>query len=540
LAKKNKQTDPLAKLVALCKRRGIVFQSSEIYGGVGSTYDYGPYGVEIKNNISRLWWDEMTRNHENIVGLDSAVILHPQVWEASGHLREFHDPLIDCKKCKNRLKVDTFISSIEFELFHRSYSIEIPFFTNIEILSRYFIEALSEYITTLGLSDEERKSLRLEIFHDFKEWWLTYELDEGGEGSQKIDRDILEPVFFEVIEKLLTEQNQYFICPICRNEGTFTVPRDFQLMFQTNQGPTAEPGSEVYLRPETCQGIFLDWKTVQESARLKVPFGIAQIGKAFRNEITTGNFIFRTREFTQMEMQYFVKPGETSEALKEWKEKRWNFYLSLGIDAEKLRWLQHPQDKLAHYAKEAWDIEYLFPFGWGEVEGIHDRCDFDLKAHQEASRKDMTYFDDQTHERFHPQIVETSAGLNRMMLAVLWDAYREDEQAGESRTYLALDPKIAPVKAAVYPLVKKGGLPEIARSIYEDLHKRWRVFYDFQGSIGKRYRRMDEIGTPFGITVDFQTLEDNTVTVRWRDTLQQERIDKDQVGNYISDKLGDI
>ncbi|MCF7810211.1 glycine--tRNA ligase [bacterium] len=503
----------MAKLVALCKRRGIVFQSSEIYGGVGSTYDYGPYGVEIKNNISRLWWDEMTRNHENIVGLDSAVILHPQVWEASGHLKNFSDPMIECKNCKQRIRADEFVKECYKKLMDR-----------FEIISGAFND--NELIKPSDLSEESPERQVLEKILALAEFQQFSGIKTPSEDADEL-----------IIEYVLKSYNQ---CTNCGAKDTLTPPRQFNLMFQTNIGSTGEPGSEVYLRPETCQGIFLDWKIVQESARLKVPFGIAQIGKAFRNEITTGNFIFRTREFTQMEMQYFVKPGETSEALNEWKEKRWNFYLSLAIDPEKLRWLQHPQDKLAHYAKEAWDIEYEFPFGWGEVEGIHDRGDFDLKAHQESSGKDMTYFDDQTRERFHPHIVETSAGLNRMMLTVLWDAYREDEQAGEERIYLALDPKIAPIKAAVFPLVKKGGLPEIAESIYKDLRKRWRVFYDFQGSIGKRYRRMDEIGTPFGITVDFDTLEDNTVTVRFRDSLEQVRIDKDQVGNYIAEKLGDV
>ena len=488
----------MSKLVALCKRRGIVFQSSEIYGGVGSTYDYGPYGVEMKNNISRLWWNEMTMKHENIAGLDSAVILHPKVWEASGHLSHFSDPMVDCRECKGRFRAD-------------------------QIKKKRACVTCNDPIDIL--TDEEYDDLRLGITRYGKAPWEVE--NRKGYFCYKCDKwsD------FKVIE---------VICTRCGSKNSFTETRDFNLMFQTNMGPTAEEGSEVYLRPETCQGIFLDWKIVQESARLKVPFGIAQIGKAFRNEITTGNFIFRTREFTQMEMQYFVKPGETGEWLNYWKEQRFNSYLSLGIDKDKLRWYQHPKDKLAHYAKEAWDIEYEFPFGWGELEGVHDRGDFDLKAHQEASGKDMTYFDDLEKQRYHPQIVETSAGLNRTMLAVLCDAYREDEQAGEQRIYLALDPKIAPIKASVFPLVKKDGLAEIARAVADDLRPRFPVFFDMQGSIGRRYRRMDEIGTPFGITVDYQTKEDNTVTVRWRDTLEQERIDKDQVGDYLTDKLGNM
>ena len=439
MAKKNKTVDPLAKLVSLCKRRGIVFPSSEIYGGVGSTYDYGPYGVEMKNNIARLWWDAMTLETDNIVGLDSAVVLHPKVWEASGHVAGFSDPMVDCRHCKARFREDD-----------------------------------------------------------------------------------------------LTDMT---ICPRCGTTDSLMEARQFNLMFQTNIGPVAEDASIAYFRPETAQGIYLDWKIVQESARLKVPFGIAQIGKAFRNEITPGNFIFRTREFEQMEMQFFVKSDETSKWLEHWREHRWNWYLSLGVSAEHLRWYEHPQDKLAHYAKEAWDIEYLFPFGWGEIEGFHDRGDYDLTAHQQASGKDMTYFDEEQKVRYIPHIVETSAGLNRTMLMVLWDAYREDLQAGEERIYLSLDPKIAPIKAAIFPLVKKDGLEEIAEQIVDDLRGKWRIFYDKQGSIGKRYRRMDEIGTPFAFTVDYQTKDDGTVTVRWRDSLRQERIGKDRIGTFLTEEL---
>jgi len=513
LAKNNKSNDPMAKLVALCKRRGIVFQSSEIYGGVGSTYDYGPYGVEIKNNISRLWWKEMTLNHDEIVGLDSAIILHPKVWEASGHLKEFHDPFVECKNCKRRIRFDEFIKEC-YAILMRKFNIISKAFDN------------GELIKPSQLSEDSPERQVMERILELAEFQQL--------SGIKITSDDADEI---VIEYVLKNYNQ---CSTCGAKGTLLPPREFNLMFRTNMGPVENADSIAYLRPETCQGIFLDWKIVQESNRLKVPFGIAQIGKAFRNEITTSNFIFRTREFSQMEMQYFVKPGETSKWINHWKEQRWNYYLSLGIKEENLRWYEHPQEKLAHYAKEAWDIEYQFPFGWGELEGVHDRGDFDLKAHQEASGKDMTYFDDGTRERYHPHIVETSAGLNRTMLAVLADAYREDEQAGEQRIYLALDPKIAPVKASVFPLVKKGGLREIARAIYEDLRGQIPVFYDEQGSIGKRYRRMDEIGTPYGFTIDFQTLEDNTVTVRWRDTLKQERINKDRLGTYLLEKLGTL
>jgi len=442
MAKPKKSQDMMSLLVALCKRRGIVFPSSEIYGGVGSTYDYGPYGVEMKNNIAKLWWNEMTLNHDNIVGLDSAVILHPKVWESSGHLKNFTDPMVDCKSCKARFKAD--------------------------------------------------------------------DVDLRPEKS---------------------------VCPRCGNRDTFTEVRQFNMMFKTNIGPVESEGSTGYFRPETAQGIYLDWKLVQETARLKLPFGIAQIGKAFRNEITPGNFIFRTREFEQMEMQFFVKPGESAKWMDYWRERRVGWLHSLGVRKEKIRWHQHPADKLAHYAREAWDIEYEFPFGWNEIEGIHDRTDFDLMAHQEGSGKDMTWFEPETKERFLPHIVETSAGLNRTMLVVLCDAYREDEQAGEKRVYLSLDPRIAPIKAAVLPLVKKDGLAELAKSLADDLRGKWQIFLDIQGSIGRRYRRMDELGTPFALTLDYQTKDDNTVTVRMRDTLAQERIGMDRVGAFLHDKL---
>jgi len=506
LAKNNKQTDPLAKLVALCKRRGIVFQSSEIYGGLGSTYDYGPYGAPMKNNIARLWWDDMTLKHDNIVGLDSAVILHPKVWEASGHLKEFSDPLVECKNCKKRFKVDDVVEPFSAK-----------FWKNISQMMSSFEPGKLIQPEHLPEGSPERSMTGKILLHaQLKDKLVEGELPD-------LDNHVYN-------EYLLDAYNQ---CPACGEKNSLLKPRDFNLMFQTNMGPVEDENSTGYFRPETAQGIFLDYKIVAESARLKPPFGIAQTGKAFRNEITTGNFIFRTREFEQMEMQYFVKPGETSEWLEKWRQLRWDWYLSLGIDADKLRWHEHPKDKLAHYAKEAWDIEYLFPFGWGELEGIHDRGDFDLKAHQEASGKDLTWFDDQEKERYHPHIVETSAGLNRTMLAVLCNAYKEDEQAGEKRVYLALDPKIAPVKAAVFPLVKKDGLAEIAAEIYDDLRTRFPVFYDKQGSIGRRYRRMDEIGTPFCFTIDYQTKDDDTVTVRWRDTLKQERIHKDQVKAYL-------
>ncbi len=507
---KNKTPDLMSKLVALCKRRGIVFQSSEIYGGVGSTFDYGPPGVEMKNNIARLWWQDMTFRHENIVGLDSAVILHPRVWETSGHVKKFHEEFIECRNCKKRFKSEdlfsiakeSFIRYIDAHLHKKPIQPKDMIITG-EFLNRYINE-------------------------------LDNELSQHpGELSDSFIDNIVNTFVDTIVRNL-----KHVTCPNCNETGFLTDPRNFQLMFKSNIGVVEDESNLIFFRPETAQGMYVDYRIVQESSRLKVPFGIAQIGKAFRIEITPGNFIFRTREFEQMEMQFFVRPGETSEWLQYWKEQRWNWYLSMGASPDKLRWAQHPQDKLPHYAREAWDVEYEFPFGWSELEGVHDRGEYDLKAHQEASGKDMTYFDDEQKARYIPHIVETSAGLNRTMLMLLCDAYREDVQAGESRVYLALDPKVAPVKAAIFPLVKKDGLAEIARAVADDLRGRWPVFYDAQGSIGRRYRRQDEIGTPYAFTIDYQTKDDGTVTVRWRDTLEQERIGKDRIGDFLIEKFG--
>ena len=436
----------IEKIVSLCKRRGFIFQSSDIYGGFAAVYDYGPLGIELKNSIAQLWWKEMTQAHENIVGLDSGILMHPRIWEASGHVGAFHDPLVDCRQCKARYRAD--------------------------------------------------------------------ELTETPE---------------EVNWQELT-------CPKCGTTGNLTDPRQFNLMFKTHAGPVEESGAEAYLRPETAQGIYVNYQLVQGAMRLKVPFGIAQVGKAFRNEIVARNFIFRTREFEQMEMQYFVKPGTDDELLKEWKEKRFRFYPDmLGLDKAKIRYHQHGENELAHYAKEAWDIEYEFPFGWSEIEGIHNRTDFDLSRHQEFSGKNLAYFDQPNNERFLPYIIETSAGLNRMLLAVLADVYWEDEK--NDRVVMRFHPRLAPVKAVIYPLVKKDGLPEKAREIVDMLKPQFKVLYDQQGSIGKRYYRQDEAGTPFGITVDHQTTEDNTVTLRHRDTQQQDRLSIDQLLPAIQDNM---
>ena len=437
----------LDKIISLCKRRGFIFQSSEIYGGFGAVYDYGPLGVELKNNISHSWWKFMTHNHENIVGLDSGIFMHPKIWEASGHVDAFNDPLVDCKQCKARYRAD-------------------------ELIKEDFMNAN----------------------------WAEIQ------------------------------------CPKCGTTGNLTNPRQFNLMFKTNIGPIESESETAYLRPETAQGIYVNYLLVQGTMRQKVPFGIAQIGKAFRNEIVARNFIFRTREFEQMEMQYFVKPGDDDNAMIDWKEKRYNFYIDeLGISEDKIRFQQHGKDELAHYAKEAWDIEYEFPFGWSEVEGVHNRTDFDLKRHQEFSGKNMQYSDQLLNEKYFPYIIETSAGLNRMLLTVLCDAYWYDSE--NNRIVMKIHPKLAPIKAVVCPLVKKDGLPEIGHKIVSDLMKDFNVLYDQQGSIGKRYYRQDEAGTPFCITVDHESKENNTVTLRNRDDQNQDRVKISDLVTIIQNRM---
>ena len=423
------------KIVSLAKRRGFIFQSSEIYGGINSCYDYGPLGVELKRNVKDIWWKSMVYDRSDVEGIDASILMHPRVWEASGHVEGFTDPLIDCKVCKTRFREDQV--------------------------------------------------------------------------------DTSKP------------------CPVCGNRDSFTDARSFNLMFKTFMGPLEDSANVVYLRPETAQGIFTNFHNVREASRQRLPFGIAQIGKAFRNEITPGNFTFRTREFEQMEMQYFVKPGEDEKWFEYWKKARMAWYEKLGLNEEKLRFTEHGPTELAHYAKAAYDVEYEFPFGWQEIEGVHNRTDFDLGRHKEYSSKDMSYYDDQAKEKYIPYVIETSIGCDRTVLTCLIDAYTEEEE----RVVLRFDPSIAPIKAAILPLVKKDGMPEVAHKIVDDLRGNYRIFYDESGSIGRRYRRQDEAGTPFCITVDNETLENKTVTVRHRDSMQQERIEMDKLKTFLSLKL---
>jgi glycyl-tRNA synthetase len=435
---------------------------------------------------------------EDIEGLDASILMHPRVWEASGHVENFTDPMVDCKQCKSRYRIDTLSELINEKKMKKA------------------IDALKESL--LGNAK------------------LSHRYEEITGGAQPVD---LAESFNRLIEEkelgaiLLGELN----CPQCGNKNTFTSARQFNLMFKTFIGPVEDTGAAVFLRPETAQGIFVNFLNVQSSSRQKVPFGIAQIGKAFRNEINTKNFLFRTREFEQMEMQFFVKPGEDKKWYDYWKEQRMEWYVSLGMSREKLRFHDHPADKLAHYAAEAADIEYQFPFGWGEMEGIHNRTDFDLKRHEEYSGKSLKYFDEEVKEKYVPFIIETSAGASRSFMAFLIDSYYEEEVKGEMRSVLKFHPKLAPVKAAIFPLVNKDNMPEIARGIEKDLRRDFKVFYDDKGAVGRRYRRQDEAGTPYCITVDTETLTENTVTIRDRDTMEQVRVSISKLREYFLEKL---
>jgi len=427
----------MEKLVSLCRRRGFIFPSSEIYGGLSSCWDYGPLGVELKRNIKDAWWRAMVQQRDDMVGLDSSILMHPQVWQASGHVAGFSDPLVECKSCHLR--------------------------------------------------------------------WRSDELE-----SDK--------------------------CPECG--GEMTEPRLFNLMFKTFMGPVEDDASVVYLRPETAQGMFVNFENILNTTRKRLPFGIAQVGKSFRNEVTTGNFIFRSREFEQMETEYFVKPETDKQWFDYWVEERINWYVSLGIKRENLKLRPHTKEELAHYARACSDINYLFPMGWAELEGIANRGDFDLVQHASSSGKTLSYYDEEAKEHIVPYIIEPSAGVDRTFLALLCDAYDEDEAEGEKRVLLHLHPDLAPIKAAVLPLSRKEHLASFAREIYADLRKRWMVGYDDAQSIGRRYRRQDEIGTPFCVTVDFESLDDKQVTIRERDSLRQIRVPIDSLKATLQAKLG--
>ena len=500
------QEEVFKKLVSHCKEYGYVFQSSEIYDGLGAVYDYGQMGVELKNNIKKYWWDSMVLLHENVVGIDSAIFMHPTIWKASGHVDAFNDPLIDNKESKKRYRADVLI---EDHLAKYDDKIE----KEVQKAQKRFGESFDE-----------------QMFRDTNPRIL--------ENRQK--RDEIHARFAKALnDNNLEELRQIIIdCEIaCPISGTrnWTEVRQFNLMFSTEMGSTADGAMKVFLRPETAQGIFVNFLNVQKTGRMKIPFGIAQIGKAFRNEIVARQFIFRMREFEQMEMQFFVAPGEELKWFEHWKAFRMKWHQTLGFGAQKYRF--HDHDKLAHYANAATDIEFEMPFGFKEVEGIHSRTDFDLSQHEKYSGKKLQYFDPEQNKSYVPFVVETSIGVDRMFLSVLAASYCEETlEGGETRVLLNLPPALAPVKLAILPLVKKDGLPEKAREIMDELKFSFACQYDEKDSIGKRYRRQDAIGTPFCATIDHQTLEDNTVTIRYRDTMAQERVTIDSLQRVIAEK----
>ena len=484
----------LDDIVSLCRRRGFIFQSSDIYGGLASCYDYGPLGVELKNNVKKAWWKSTVQMRDDVVGLDCSILMHPLVWKASGHTDKFADLIAECKKCNTRTRVD-------------------------------------------HLTDSDDK--------------------HAEEHTEHI-----------AIDTVMAEQHDLSskVCPNCNAVGDFTEPMPFKLMFETQMGANINDSMTLYLRPETAQGIFVNFRNILDTTRIKVPFGIAQIGKSFRNEVTTKAFIFRTREFEQAEIEFFCEPGTDDDWFEHWKEARFNWYTDLGIKKQNLRFREHDSDELAHYAKSCVDVEYKFPFGggdWQELEGIANRTDYDLRQHQRGMktlnkwyendrdiskfeladesegfhRGPLSFFDEQAKKRYIPYVIEPSAGIDRSALAFLVDAYDEEQVRGEKRNLLRFHPALAPIKAAVFPLVKRDGMPDVAQNIYNDLKKYFNCFYDQKGAIGRRYRRQDEAGTPFCITVDGQTLQDSTVTVRDRDSMEQVRVSTDQLLNHLREKL---
>ena len=499
--------DLFKKIIAHSKEYGFIFQSSEIYDGLAAAYDYGQNGVELKNNIRQYWWKAMVQMHENIVGLDAAIFMHPTTWKASGHVDAFNDPMIDNKDSKKRYRADVLVED-------HIAKIEGKIFKEVTKAKKRFGESFDEkqFVDT-----NPRVVANVKKIEDIKN--RLYPAMENDDMA--------------AIKQLIEDLG--IVCPVSGSRN-WTDVRQFNLMFSTNMGSTAEGATEIFLRPETAQGIFVNYLNVQKTGRMKIPFGIAQTGKAFRNEIVARQFIFRMREFEQMEMQYFVRPGEEIKWYKYWKEQRMKWHLSMGIPAEKYRF--HDHDKLAHYANAATDIEFDFPIGFKELEGIHSRTDFDLKAHEEFSGKKLRYHDPELNESYVPYVVETSIGLDRMFLAIISNAYTEEKlEGGTERVVMKIPAFLAPYKIAVFPLTKKDGLSEKASEIMDGLKNDFMCFYEEKDTIGKRYRRHDAIGTPYCVTIDHQTLEDNTVTVRERDTMQQDRVAIDKISKIVSDKL---
>ena len=500
------QEDVFKKIIAHAKEYGFIFQSSEIYDGLSAVYDYAQNGAELKNNIKKYWWDAMVKTNENIVGIDSAIFMHPKVWEASGHVGAFNDPLIDNKDSKKRYRADVLIEDYLQKIEQK--------------IEKEVLKGRKKFGD--GFNEEQFRETNPNVLRS---------QNKINEINQRFNKAMNENDLNDVRQLIVDLE---IACPVSGSKN-WTEVRQFNLMFETQIGSVSEDSSSIYLRPETAQGIFVNYLNVQKTGRMKLPFGIAQIGKAFRNEIVARQFIFRMREFEQMEMQFFVRPGEEISWYKHWMETRLKWHKALGINPAKFRFHEH--EKLAHYANAASDIEFEFPFGFKELEGIHSRTDFDLGRHQEFSGKKLQYFDPELNKNYVPYVVETSIGLDRMFLAILSAAYTEEELEKDTRVVLKLPPALAPVKLAVFPLVKKDGLPEKALEILKELKYEFNCQYEEKDSIGKRYRRHDAIGTPYCITVDHQTLEDNTVTIRDRDTMVQERIAVDKLFALVAEKV---
>jgi len=542
------------KLVALCKRRGFIFQSSEIYGGINGFWDYGPLGVELKRNIKDAWWEDVVRKRDDMVGLDCSIIMNPKVWEASGHLGGFSDPMVTCKECKKHLRADKMFFLHVFNDEQKEALVNAT-----EVRAKYPAIAALTVATIMDAAveaDDVNGAVHAApgaiseaaVKHNVSDLRKCKGVDawvalDGGTSYARIEGKSGKwyLVIVESVKLALSGSDR--ACPACHARNTLTEARQFNLMFESWTGAMQDSSSKVYLRPETAQGIFCNYKNVLDTTRLKVPFGIAQIGKSFRNEINPRNYTFRSREFEQMEIEFFCHPKEADKWYEYWRDARFQWYIGLGLKSSKLRLRNHEKDELAFYARSCADIEYEFPFGTSELEGVANRTDYDLTQHQKFSGKDMTYFDDQTKEKFIPYVIEPSGGVDRATLAFLCEAYCEDTApdengAPQARTVMKFHPRLAPVKVAVFPLVKKEGMPEIAQKIHQDCKKAGLPsFYDEKGAVGRRYRRQDEAGTPFCITVDGQTLQDQTVTVRDRDSLRQERIAADKVVPYVKERV---
>jgi glycyl-tRNA synthetase len=514
----------LDDIVSLCKRRGFIFQSSEIYGGLASCYDYGPLGVELKNNVKKAWWKAVVQMRDDVVGIDCSILMHPLVWKASGHADKFADLIAECKSCNTRTRVDHLQDAVEDKGVERT---------------KELLQSLSGQPTQSGSGD------------------VGETIDYIRQHTEHVVIDTAQAKGYDLAGK---------VCPNCGAVGKFTDPMPFKLMFETKMGANVDDSMTMFLRPETAQGIFANFRNVLDTTRVKIPFGIAQIGKSFRNEVTTKAFIFRTREFEQAELEFFCEPGTDEQWFEHWKQARFAWYTDLGLKKENLHFREHERDELAHYAKACVDVEYRFPFGsgdWQELEGIANRTDFDLRQHQRgmctinrwlengrdlskielASEAEdyqsgpLSYFDDEKKQRYIPYVIEPSAGIDRSTLAFLVDAYDEEEVRGETRNLLRFHHALAPIKVGVFPLVKKESMPDIARNIHNDLKRHFNCFYDEKGAVGRRYRRQDEAGTPFCVTVDGQTLQDQTVTVRERDSMDQVRVSTDQLKTHLRDKL---